>query len=172
MVALLCSTSLCGDITVGDACLVSNIKAKCCWRRENLVTGGLKFHALKIGSRKKHCRKKSMRCNVVSMKSSDFSASMIGKTLKSDLSSSEVTRVLMSFPDTDSKFSYFKSVAENSNLVHTTDTCNYMLEALRFDGKIEEMAYVFDLMQKRIIKRDTNTYLTIFKSISVKGGLR
>ncbi|KAJ4880665.1 hypothetical protein Rs2_37720 [Raphanus sativus] len=34
------------------------------------------------------------------------------------------------------------------------------------------MGYVFDLMQKRIMKRDATTFLTVFKCLSVRGELR
>ncbi|KAG2245265.1 hypothetical protein Bca52824_092865 [Brassica carinata] len=148
MAALLCSTSLCGDITVSDTFLVSNTKDKRCWKRNSR----LKFHTLKLGSA--FHRKKQRKCSPVSMKGSDFSVSMINNNNKKTFkSSSEVTKALKSLPDTDSAFSYFKEVAQSSKLVHTTETCNHMLEALRVDGRIEEMGYVFDLMQKRIIKR-------------------
>ena len=152
MAALLCSTStsLCGDITVSDSFLVSNIKEKCPRKGNSLVNVGLKFHTLKLGPLFHRTKqRKTMRCSLVSMKGSEFSVSM--KTLKS---SSDVTTVLKSLPDTASAFSYFKEVA------------------LRVDGRIEEMGYVFDLMQKRIIKRDATTFLTVFKCLSVKGGLR
>ncbi|KAK9280535.1 hypothetical protein L1049_014227 [Liquidambar formosana] len=88
------------------------------------------------------------------------------------ISSKEVFGVLKSISDPNRAFSFFKSFAELPNVVHTTETCNYMLEILRVHRRVEDMAVVFDLMQKQIIKRNLNTYLTIFRGLYVRGGIR
>ena len=87
------------------------------------------------------------------------------------MSSEEVSRVLKSISDPKSAFSYFKSVAEFPNVVHTTETCNHMLEVLRVHRMVGDMSFVFEFMQKQIIKRDLNTYLIVFKGLDIRGGL-
>lgn len=91
---------------------------------------------------------------------------------KSSVSSEEVIGALKSISDPNSALSYFKMVSQLPNIVHTPETCNYMLEFLRVHGRVEDMAFVFDLMQKQVINRNPNTYLTIFKALSIKGGIR
>jgi pentatricopeptide repeat protein len=93
------------------------------------------------------------------------------KKRKTSVSSEEVMSVLKSISDSSSAFSYFKLVSDVPNFVHTTDACNYMLEILRDQGRIEDMVFVFNLMQKKVIYRSLNTYLAIFKALSIKGGI-
>lgn len=119
---------------------------------------------------KKHTREKVGFCGFV-MKSS-LGVKVGNITNGNALSSEEVIRVLKSISDPDEGFAFFKSVAELPYVVHTTDTCNYTLELLKAHGRIGDMAVVFGLMQKQIIYRSLDTYLTIFKSIHVRGGIR
>ncbi|XP_062074735.1 pentatricopeptide repeat-containing protein At4g31850, chloroplastic isoform X3 [Humulus lupulus] len=64
-------------------------------------------------------------------------------------SSEEVTRVLKSTSDPNSAFSYFMVVADLPYVVHTPETCNYMLEVLMTHKRVEDMAAIFDFMQKK-----------------------
>ncbi|KAF2289431.1 hypothetical protein GH714_036143 [Hevea brasiliensis] len=91
---------------------------------------------------------------------------------KHALSSEDVIAVLNSILDPSDAFAYFKTVAELPFVVHTTETCNHMLEILRIHKRVEDMAIVFQLMQKQIIRRDLNTYLALFKGLYIRGGLR
>ncbi|KAJ0090780.1 hypothetical protein Patl1_12593 [Pistacia atlantica] len=143
---------------------------------ENGSLGGPKVRNLKIlpcGSMvnwKKHKKKQVGFCGYVT-KSLNQVTVVKGKP-RNRLNSEEVIGELKSFSDLNSALSYFKSLAELPYVVHTTETCNYMLEVLRIHGRIEDMAVVFDLMQKQIINRDLGTYLTIFKGLCIKGGIR
>ncbi|XP_054791357.1 pentatricopeptide repeat-containing protein At4g31850, chloroplastic-like [Prosopis cineraria] len=96
---------------------------------------------------------------------------MVNEKRREKVSSEEVMSVLKSMSEPNSALSYFNSVAQLPNFVHTTEACNYMLEFLRIHCRIGDMAFVFDLMQKRIVKRNLNTYSIIFGALSVKGGI-
>nr|CAD1831053.1 unnamed protein product [Ananas comosus var. bracteatus] len=90
----------------------------------------------------------------------------------SSVSSENVVEVLRSIPDPVEALLLFKCIASQPRVVHTTASFNYMLELLRVHGRVEDMALVFDLMQKQIVKRDPETFLIIFKALGVRGGLR
>ncbi|KAE8731661.1 Pentatricopeptide repeat-containing protein [Hibiscus syriacus] len=90
---------------------------------------------------------------------------------KISLSSDEILRVLKSISDPKFALAYFESVAELPNIVHITKNCNHMLEVLRVHGMVGKMSFVFEFMQKQIIKRDLNTYLIIFRGLDIIGGL-
>src|SRR5262249_46262286 len=103
--------------------------------------GNLKF--LSCGSMaywKKRKKKRLGFCGVA-IKSQHELVAVKGK-LKNGLSSEEVMRVLKSILDPSHAFSYFKSVAELPSVVHTTETCNHMLEILRVHRRVSEMAVV------------------------------
>ncbi|GMQ02815.1 hypothetical protein CsSME_00048873 [Camellia sinensis var. sinensis] len=120
---------------------------------------------------KKHRRKMVGLCGFV-MKSSHGLMAVSGKP-NGGMSSEEAIGVLKSISsDPEEAFSFFKSVAQLRNVVHTAETCNYMLELLMVHKRVGDMAVVFDLMQKQIIYRNLNTYLIIFKALRVKGGIR
>ncbi|KAK1691733.1 hypothetical protein QYE76_008430 [Lolium multiflorum] len=63
----------------------------------------------------------------------------------------------------------FRSIARQPRVVHTTASCNYMLELMRAHGRVGDVAQVFDLMQRQIVKANVGTFTTIF---GVQGGLR
>lgn len=77
-------------------------------------------------------------------------------------SSSGVFGVLKSFDNPEEALDFFLCVGQQPRCVHTTFSCNYMLEVLRVHGRVGEMVKVFELMQRQIIKRDLETYLIIF----------
>ncbi|KAK1394776.1 Pentatricopeptide repeat-containing protein, chloroplastic [Heracleum sosnowskyi] len=119
---------------------------------------------------KKHRKKIVGKCGV-SIKSLNFSEWVNGIS-KKKISSEEIILVLKSIQDLDEAFSVFLSVAELPKVVHTTETCNYMLELLRVRKRIDDMVVVFELMQKQIIYRSLNTCMIIFSVLDVKGGIR
>ncbi|CAN4089938.1 unnamed protein product [Withania somnifera] len=88
------------------------------------------------------------------------------------MSSEGVLRNLRSISEPTEALALFKSVAEMPKVVHTTETCNYMLEYLRVLERMDDMVVVFDLMQKQIIYRNLVTYLIIFKGLHIRGGIR
>ncbi|XP_060184006.1 pentatricopeptide repeat-containing protein At4g31850, chloroplastic isoform X3 [Lycium barbarum] len=106
-----------------------------------------------------------------SMKCSNEVLLVNGKP-RNGVSADEVLRDLKSFSDPNEALALFKSVANMPRVVHTTETCNYMLEYLRVNERISDMAVVFDLMQKQIIYRNLDTYLIIFKGLHIRGGIR
>ncbi|KAM0943417.1 putative tetratricopeptide-like helical domain superfamily, pentacotripeptide-repeat region of PRORP [Dioscorea sansibarensis] len=91
---------------------------------------------------------------------------------RNGLSSENVVEVLESMPDPEQALDFFETIAKQSKIIHTTESFNYMLEFLRKHGRVGDMVHVFDLMQKQIVKRSPATFLTIFKSLGVQGGLR
>lgn len=96
----------------------------------------------------------------------------VKKMVKGGLSPDRVIEILRSFQDPIQALSFFKSLAQQPRIIHTTETCNFMLEVLRDNGRTKEMAMVFDFMQKQVIKRDMTTYLTLFKCLGVFGGIK
>uniref|UniRef100_A0A803PK07 Uncharacterized protein n=1 Tax=Cannabis sativa TaxID=3483 RepID=A0A803PK07_CANSA len=57
-------------------------------------------------------------------------------------------------------------------VVHTTETCNYMLEVLMIQKRVKDMAVVFDFMQKNKVHRALNTYLVVYKGLYLKGEIQ
>lgn len=117
---------------------------------------------------KKHRRKHL----VMVMKNSSDAAALMDWESLNGVSTEELTGILKSISDPTEALSLFKSSAQLPYLVHNTETCNYMLELLRVNNRIGDMAVVFDLMQRQIIYRNLTTYLTIFKGLKIKGGIR
>ncbi|KAJ6383078.1 hypothetical protein OIU77_031492 [Salix suchowensis] len=146
------------------------------FRHKNGPLGGEKFGTLRVFpcesnvNWKKNKKKQVAFCGFA-LKSQNEELVVNGKPRKW-LSSDEVLGVLHSISDPIHALLYFKSVAELPNVVHTTETCNHMLEVLRVHRRVEDMAFVFDLMQRQIIRRNANTYLIIFKGLFIRGGLR
>ncbi|ERN08509.1 hypothetical protein AMTR_s00152p00086630 [Amborella trichopoda] len=88
------------------------------------------------------------------------------------LNSDGVIEVLRLYSDPFEALAFFKSIAQQPKIIHTTETYNYMLDILIINGKVIEMSMVFDLMQQHIIKRNQETYLTIFKGLDIFGGFK
>nr|DAD42273.1 TPA_asm: hypothetical protein HUJ06_000503 [Nelumbo nucifera] len=121
-----------------------------------------------IGNWKKHRKNKVSFCVFVMGASCGM---RVKEKPEKWFSSDKVIEVLKTMFDPDQALVFFKT-AQQPNLVHTTESCNYMLEFLRIHGKMEEMAVMFDLMQKQIIKRNLETYLTIFEALYIRGGIQ
>ncbi|KHN29634.1 Pentatricopeptide repeat-containing protein, chloroplastic [Glycine soja] len=171
-VLVLCSSTMCSSNLSSCASSDTNVYVM----SNNGFFGGIPFVKMKsfpngsLVNWKKH-GKRQLGLRVFETRCAHEVVVVNGKSISS-VSSEEVIGVLKSFSDPNSALSYFKMVSLLPNIVHTPETCNYMLEFLRVHGRVEDMVFVFDLMQKQLINRNPNTYLTIFKALSIKGGIR
>ncbi|KAL4204299.1 hypothetical protein AMTRI_Chr01g131420 [Amborella trichopoda] len=103
---------------------------------------------------------------------SSYNEAKIKRRIRKGLNSDGVIEVLRSYSDPFEALVFFKSIAQQPKIIHITETCNYMLDILRINGKVIEMSMVCDLIQQQIIQRNQETYLTIFKGLDIFGGIK